>query len=334
MLASEDRCADRGGRLQDERGGNSFVSIFSHSHQASREKRHTTGGENWNGQQDRQEREMSMRKNRAAAIVAAAATLVLVETPSMTARATSTSPTRPRVHLTSALNMQATAARAAANTLTPEEERDGWTLLFDGTSTDGWRAAYGDTFPQHGWAVENGELVVLESGGGESKHGGDIVTVDQYSSFEVMLDVKLTPGANSGIKYFVTEQQGGGGASAIGLEYQLLDDERHPDAKAGRPGTRMLASLYDLIPAEDRTINPPGEWNTARIVSRDRHVEHWLNGTKVLEYERGSAAYRKLVAESKYAKWESFGEADKGRILLQDHGNRVAFRNIKVRVLP
>jgi hypothetical protein len=220
---------------------------------------------------------------------------------------------------------------AAANALTAEEQRDGWKLLFDGKTTTGWRGAYSDTFPERGWTVENGELIVLESGGAESTHGGDIVTIDEYSSFELMVDFKLTPGANSGIKYFVTEKQGGAGASAIGLEYQLLDDERHEDAKRGRPGTRMLASLYDLIPAENRPINPPGEWNTARIVSQDHHVEHWLNGTKVLEYERGSTEYRKLVAESKYAKWESFGEADKGRILLQDHGNRVAFRNIKIR---
>ncbi|MPZ18180.1 MAG: DUF1080 domain-containing protein [Luteitalea sp.] len=265
------------------------------------------------------------------AAVAVGAALVLAGLPLVTARASSGAPAHWTAPTTADMTSQSTGS-ATPNTLTPEEQRDGWKLLFDGKMTTGWRGAYLDTFPERGWTVENGELIVLESGGAESTHGGDIVTVDEYSNFELVMDFNLTPGANSGIKYFVTEEQGGTGASAIGLEYQLLDDERHEDAKRGRPGTRMLASLYDLIPAENRPINPPGEWNTARIVSRDRHVEHWLNGTKVLEYERGSADYRKLVAESKYANWERFGESDKGRILLQDHGNRVTFRNIKIRV--
>ncbi len=151
--------------------------------------------------------------------------------------------------------------------------------------------------------------------------------------FFLKLEFKLTEGANSGIKYFVTEKEKSDG-SAIGLEYQVLDDERHPDAKEGNhEGSRTVASLYDLIKAENKMVKPMGEWNEARIFSNGTHVEHWLNGKKVLEYERGSAAYRKLVAESKYKIWENFGEAPQGHILLQDHGNRVSFRNIRIKTL-
>ncbi len=222
---------------------------------------------------------------------------------------------------------------SAHNTLTPAEQADGWRLLFDGTTTNGWRNAHAESFPDKGWAVRDGELVVLESGGGEAAHGGDIVTVDEYGDFELQLDFKLTPGANSGIKYFVTEKVGTPGrGSAIGLEYQLLDDERHPDAKMGIDGNRTVGSLYDLIAAPtDKNLRPVGEWNTARIVSKGRKVEHWLNGTKLIEFERGSDEFRKLVAGSKYKDFESFGEAASGHILLQDHGNTVHFRNIRIK---
>ena len=149
----------------------------------------------------------------------------------------------------------------------------------------------------------------------------------------MQLDFKLTKGANSGIKYFVDTDINKGPGSSIGLEYQILDDENHPDARLGNhEGSRTLASLYDLIKVDpDKPVNPVGEWNHARIVSRDNHVEHWLNGMKVLEYERKSDSYKKLVAESKYKVWPNFGEADQGHILLQDHGDRVAFKNIKIR---
>ena len=227
----------------------------------------------------------------------------------------------------------ASPSASTSNTLSEQEKSEGWKLLFDGQSTAGWRGAHRDSFPAEGWIVENGALIVLASGGGESQHGGDIVTIDEYSNFDLKLEFKLTEGANSGIKYFVTEKEKPNG-SAIGLEYQILDDERHPDAKLGNhEGSRTVASLYDLIKAENKTVQPIGELNEARIVSNGRHVEHWLNGSKVLEYERGSEAFRKLVAESKYKEWEDFGEAEQGHILLQDHGNRVAFRNIKIRVL-
>ncbi len=221
------------------------------------------------------------------------------------------------------------------NRLTQAEKDNGWELLWDGETTAGWRGARLEGFPEQGWEIEDGVLTVLASGGGESEAGGDIVTDSLYGDFELQVDFRITEGANSGIKYYVDTQLNQGEGSAIGLEYQILDDARHPDAKLGNhEGSRTLASLYDLIRADpSKPVNPIGEWNTARIVSREGHVEHWLNGVKVLEYERGSDAYRQLVAESKYEVWPDFGEADRGHILLQDHGDRVSFRNIKIKTL-
>ncbi len=219
------------------------------------------------------------------------------------------------------------------NTLTSQEQKDGWQMLWDGKSTVGWQGAKLDSFPEKGWQIEKGVLTVLKSGGAESEGGGDIVTTKSYGDFELKVDFLITEGANSGIKYYVDTELNKGEGSAIGLEYQILDDARHPDAKLGKvEGIRTMASLYDLIQADpDKPVNLVGQWNTAHIISIDDHVEHWLNGFKVLEYERKSPEYRALVAESKYAIWPNFGELDRGRILLQDHGDQVSFKNIKIR---
>jgi hypothetical protein len=213
------------------------------------------------------------------------------------------------------------------NRLSKQEVEEGWKVLFDGQSAGAWRSVNGEKFPSQKWLMHNVSLTFLGQG------GGSIVTRDRFSDFELTLDFKLSRGANSGIKYYVVENEG----TAYGLEYQLLDDKRHPDAERGRNGNRRLAALYDIMPAENTQPRPVGEWNTARIVSRDNHIEHWLNGKKVLEFKRGSARFRKMVERSKYSHerfdvyGSRFGEADEGRILLQDHGDRVSFRNIKIR---
>lgn len=221
------------------------------------------------------------------------------------------------------------------NYLSDHEKQGGWKLLFDGKTTDGWVGAYKNKFPEKGWVVKDGTLTVLSSDGGESTNGGDIVSRDTYGAFDLTFDFKLSPGANSGVKYFVTQKENNQG-SAIGLEYQIVDDKLHPDAKLGREGNRSLASLYDLITANkpSRFLHPTGEWNSGRVVVYpDNRVEHYLNGAKVLEYVRGSKDFKDLVAISKYKQWPNFGEAPQGHILLQDHGNEVSFRSVKIKKL-
>ena len=219
------------------------------------------------------------------------------------------------------------------NQLTFQDKREGWQMLWDGETAEGWRGAKLEEFPEEGWKIENGELSVLASGGAESAAGGDIVTKAYYADFEVKVDFKITEGANSGIKYYVDTELNKGEGSAIGLEFQILDDARHPDAKLGNhEGSRTVGSLYDLIEADTKKhMNAIGAWNTAHIISKDNQVEHWLNGVKVLAYERGSEAFLKLVEESKYKDWPNFGQLEKGNILLQDHGDLVSFKNIKIK---
>ena len=226
------------------------------------------------------------------------------------------------------------------NSLTEREKQEGWQLLWDGKTTDGWRGAKLEAFPEKGWKIEDGILTVLNSGGYESRNGGDIVTTKTYKNFELEVDFKITKGANSGIKYFVQPDLNKGEGSAIGCEFQLLDDDVHPDAKLGVNGNRTLASLYDLIPADAQYYNPNENrvkrqnqygWNRAKVVVNGQNVAHYLNGIKVVEYIRDTQMWKALVAYSKYNVWPNFGEFESGHILLQDHGDEVYFRNIKIK---
>jgi hypothetical protein len=228
------------------------------------------------------------------------------------------------------------------NTLTDREKKEGWKLLWDGKTTKGWRGAKLDSFPEKGWEIKDGILTVLNSGGYESRNGGDIVTTEVYKNFELEVDFKFTKGANSGIKYFVQPDLNKGEGSAIGCEFQILDDDIHPDAKLGVDGNRTLGSLYDLIPANAQYYNPNEstpkrlnkyEWNRAKIVVEGKHVIHYLNGIKVVEYERDSQMWNAFVAYSKYKVWPNFGNFETGHILLQDHGDEVYFKNIKIKEL-
>ncbi|MEO5996361.1 MAG: DUF1080 domain-containing protein [Chitinophagaceae bacterium] len=221
------------------------------------------------------------------------------------------------------------------NNLSEQEKRNGVRLLWDGKTTAGWHGPYQKTFPEHGWEIKDGELSVLPTGRATHATGGDIITNDLYGSFALQFEFKLTDTANSGVKYFVTVDPAKPG-SALGLEYQVLDDDKHPDAKAGENGDRTVGSLYDLIPSK-KTPDPHkklGEWNKAMIiVYPDNKVQHWLNGYKVVEYIRGSPEFKALIAKSKYKSLPNFGLPAKGYILLQEHGSLVHFRSLKIKEL-
>lgn len=230
-------------------------------------------------------------------------------------------------------NNQPPQVNCIINTISPKEANEGWALLWDGKTTNGWRGAKIDTFPANGWAIDNGILKVMKSGGAESANGGDIVTTRMYKNFILSVDFKITEGANSGIKYFVNPGLNKGEGSAIGCEFQILDDDKHPDAKLGVRGNRKLGGLYDLIPAPDDKPFNKKDFNTAVIVVKDNKVEHWLNGVKLIEYERNNQMWQALVNYSKYRDWPDFGNVAEGNILLQDHGDEVWFKNVKIKEL-
>ncbi len=215
------------------------------------------------------------------------------------------------------------------NTLCQAEKQQGWKMLFDGKTTTGWKAVGKDKFPEEGWKVVDGTMMAVANSKENPVKGTDIVTDEKFSAFEFQFEFNFAEGANSGVKYFT----GNGGAS-IGLEYQVLDDKKHPDAKMGVVGNRTMASLYDLIPADkqDRFTKPANEWNIGRIVVYpDNRVEHWLNGVKAVEYVRGSNIYKALVARSKYAEFEEFGMVKEAPVMLQYHNDQVKFRSLKIK---
>jgi hypothetical protein len=241
-------------------------------------------------------------------------------------------------------NIRLREIAVAPNTLTPDERRAGWVLLWDGQDQKGWRSATSEKFPVAGWRIQDKALTVTANNGEESAGGGDIVTWARYSDFELLLEFQLSAGANSGIKIFaqpdlspidkVTGQPTKTG-SAIGLEFQILDDARHPDAQLGRDGNRTLGSVYDLLPAPaDKIVMPMGQWNRARIVAQGQRVQFWLNGQQTAEFDCSAESFKQLVAASKYKNIVGFGAWSDGHILLQEHGTPVAFRNIKLRKLP
>ena len=200
-----------------------------------------------------------------------------------------------------------------------------WTPLFDGNSLAGWRGYKKENAGETRWKVENGTLTLPPNDGKDTRGARDIISVNTYDNFDLRWEWKAAPGANSGVKYFVLEDQ----PSAIGHEYQIIDDERHADAKIGPH--RQTAALYDVFPAADRPIKPAGEWNVSEVRAHGTHVEHWLNGKKVLEYELNSPKLKEAIAKSKFKDIARFGTPQKGHILIQDHGDQVWYRKVEIR---
>ena len=233
--------------------------------------------------------------------------------------------------LTAVAAMAASASAQCASCVTCAKKaagcEEGFVKLFDGKTFAGWRRRSKAEPPKKGWVIKDGTLTILDKakGGG----GGDIITEKMYSDFILKLEFQLTKNANSGIKYLFDPKKFGGTT----LEYQVLDPG-HPDAKHGRDGNRTVASLYDMFPANaEKLLKPLGEWNEAKLVVKGMHVEHWLNGKKVLEFDRDSDEFKATFEKSKYKKHTGWGSQTKGHILLQDHTDHVSYRNILIKEL-
>ena len=232
------------------------------------------------------------------------------------------------------------AAAQRPNELSTAERSAGWRLLFDGHSLAGWRGLGYDSVPTAHWSVVDGAIAKTPSGkvrrqaDGQPAAGGDLMSIDAFQDFELVFEWRVTPGANSGVKYNVSEQLSLTHASnhaALGFEYQVLDDVLHPDNKVA---THLAGGLYDILaPISAKPLRPVGEWNSARIILRGNHGEHWLNGVKVVEFDLGTPRLDSLLERSKYKPIPGFAERRRGHIILQDHGDEVYFRHIKIREL-
>jgi alpha-3'-ketoglucosidase len=218
------------------------------------------------------------------------------------------------------------------NTLTAKEESEGWILLFDGKSTDAWRGYNKKTFPESGWEVRDEQLVITFSGNEEAGSAGDIITKEKFGNFELSLEFMLTDSANSGIFYMVTGFEDNP-IWHLAPEYQILDNPTYESMLGDWMEKHRTGDNYDMEAAEVDYSNPVGEWNTARIVRKGHHIEHWLNGNLAVEYKIGSIKWKKQVAASKFSEYKMYGMAKQGNIGLQDHGHEVMFRNIKIRRL-
>lgn len=221
---------------------------------------------------------------------------------------------------------------ASADRLTKEEKSEGWELLFNGEDISKWKSIKTDDFPEDGWVIKDGMLVVSGKKGGD-----DVITREKYSDFELMFDFMLTDSANSGIKYFVGEMKNKdkeGSTIFNGPEYQIIDDYKHPAVTDDEKGNLIsTGALYLLYVPENKKLNPAGEWNTGKVVAQGNQVEHWLNDVKILSYERGTEDYRRKVAKTKFKNQEKYGELESGHIMLTDHTDKVFFKNIKIRRL-
>jgi hypothetical protein len=233
----------------------------------------------------------------------------------------------------------AESVQSSANGLTPSERAAGWRLIFDGTTFAGWRGLGYDSVPTAHWKIENGAIRKIPRGqvarmpDGQPAAGGDLMTRETFGDFELSWEWKIGRGGNSGVKYNVSEEISMAASpnhAALGFEYQLLDDSLAEDNKI--PSHRAGA-LYDMIPPSVTTVRPAGEWNVSRLVYRGHRAEHWLNGVKIVEFELGTARTDSLLAKSKYRNIKDFAQRRRGHIVLQDHGEEVLFRNIKIRVL-
>jgi hypothetical protein len=219
----------------------------------------------------------------------------------------------------------AQTAAAQPNQLSAAEKKAGWVLLFNGKDLTGWRGYKRPDAAGTRWVVDNGLLTLKPGDSSDTRGARDIISDTAYDQFELAWEWRISPGGNSGVKYFVLEDR----ESAIGHEYQVIDDEKHPDAKVG--AKRQTAAFYDVLPAANRPLKPAGEWNESRVIVKGKTVEHYLNGTKVLTYELASPALDTAIAASKFKGIERFGKPQKGHVLVQDHGDAVWYRNIKLR---